>query len=66
VADDFVDTTFPSNHDQNRITSMLGEPAQVRVAANLLLTLLGAPYLHPGKETGCWAGSRTRTSASRS
>ncbi len=42
-----------SNHDQNRIGSLLkGHPDRLKVAANLLLTLPGNPYLYYGEEIG--------------
>jgi alpha-amylase len=52
VAGDFVDATFLSNHDQNRIMSVLDSPARARVAAGLLFTLPGAPYVYYGEEIG--------------
>jgi len=52
VTDDFVDATFLTNHDQTRIMSQLQDQAKARVAASLLLTLPGAPYLYYGEEIG--------------
>ncbi len=53
VTDDFVDATFLKNHDQNRILSeMGGDQAKARVAASILLTLPGSPYLYYGEEIG--------------
>jgi alpha-amylase len=52
VTDEFLDATFLSNHDQNRILSVLGDPARARVAAGLLFTLPGAPYVYNGEEIG--------------
>ncbi len=50
---DFVNATLLSNHDQNRIGSALkGDPAMLKEAANLLLTLPGLPFLYYGEELG--------------
>ncbi len=49
----FIDAIMLSNHDQNRISSLLkGDPDRLKVAANLLLTLPGTPYLYYGEEIG--------------
>lgn len=49
----FIDALVLSNHDQNRIGSLLkGNPNHLNVAANLLLTLPGLPYLYYGEEIG--------------
>ena len=49
----FIDAIMLSNHDQNRIGSLLkGNPDRLKVAANLLLTLPGNPYLYYGEEIG--------------
>jgi glycosidase len=52
AAPDFVDATFLTNHDQNRVLSQLGDKDKARVAAALLLTLPGSPYLYYGEEIG--------------
>jgi alpha-amylase len=53
VNPDFINATFLTNHDQNRIGSELkGDVAKLKVAANLLLTLPGEPYLYYGEELG--------------
>lgn len=45
--------TFLSNHDQTRIATRLkGEPGKLRVAAQLLLTLPGVPFIYYGEEIG--------------
>ncbi|GAB3951698.1 alpha-amylase family glycosyl hydrolase [Spirosoma harenae] len=49
----FIDALILSNHDQNRIGSLLkGNPNHLKVAANLLLTLPGLPYVYYGEEIG--------------
>ena len=53
VNDQFIDALILSNHDQNRIGSLLkGDVNKLKVAANLLLTLPGNPYLYYGEEIG--------------
>ena len=49
----FIDATFLSNHDQNRVMSVLGDDEdRARVAASLLLTLPGSPFIYYGEEIG--------------
>jgi len=44
---------FLTNHDQNRIMYQLGnDPAKMKIAAVLLLTNIGAPYIYYGEEIG--------------
>jgi glycosidase len=51
--EDFYDASFLSNHDQNRTASVLGEdPAKIKLAASLLFTLPGTPYVYYGEEIG--------------
>ncbi len=48
-----VDAPFLSNHDQNRVMSQLsGNPQHMRMAAALLLTLPGQPFVYYGEELG--------------
>lgn len=48
-----ADAPFLSNHDQNRVMSQLdGNAAHMRVAAAMLLTLPGHPFVYYGEELG--------------
>lgn len=50
---DYVDATFLTNHDQNRIMSAVNNDVnKAKMAAALLLTLPGSPYLYYGEEIG--------------
>lgn len=50
---EYVDATFLTNHDQNRVLSSLGNDMEkAKLAASLLLTLPGSPYLYYGEEIG--------------
>ena len=45
--------TFLTNHDQNRVLSQLGgDPQKAMLAASLLLTAPGVPFLYYGEEIG--------------
>jgi len=49
----FDDAPFLSNHDQERVMSQLGgNPDHMRVAAAMLLTLPGHPFVYYGEELG--------------
>ena len=53
VTPNFIDATFLTNHDQNRIMSELGDQAEkAKLAATILMTLPGAPYIYYGEELG--------------
>jgi len=52
ITDNYVDATFLSNHDQDRVMSVLGDDYKARIAANILFTLPGAPYIYYGEEIG--------------
>jgi glycosidase len=53
VNNDYVDATFLTNHDQNRIMSQLDDdPQKMRIAAGILFTLPGTPYVYYGEEIG--------------
>ena len=50
---EYVDATFLTNHDQNRVLSTLGNDKQkAKLAASILLTLPGSPYIYYGEEIG--------------
>ncbi|MBL6449097.1 alpha-amylase [Fulvivirga sp. 29W222] len=50
---EFAIATFLSNHDQNRVMSVLNNDMEkAKAAASILLTLPGAPYLYYGEEIG--------------
>ncbi|WP_199614471.1 alpha-amylase family glycosyl hydrolase [Paenibacillus alkalitolerans] len=49
----FTDSIFLANHDQNRVISVLGGNLDhARMAASVLLTLPGNPFLYYGEEIG--------------
>lgn len=48
-----ADATFLTNHDQDRIASVYGpNPDKLKLAAAVLLTLPGTPYIYYGEEIG--------------
>ncbi len=49
----FINATFLSNHDQDRIMSQLsGSDSKMRLAAHILFTLPGIPFIYYGEELG--------------
>jgi alpha-amylase len=49
----FVDAIMLTNHDQDRIASVTGNhKAKIKMAASMLLTLPGQPYIYYGEEIG--------------
>ncbi|RCX18149.1 glycosidase [Fontibacillus phaseoli] len=51
--DEFVDATFLTNHDINRVMTQLdGNVDHAKMAAGLLLTLPGNPFIYYGEEIG--------------
>lgn len=53
ITPDFIDATFIKNHDQTRILSELrGDQNKMKVAAGILFTLPGTPYIYYGEEIG--------------
>jgi glycosidase len=51
-SEDYQDAIFIKNHDQDRIMSLLSDPRQAKLAASILLTLPGVPFLYYGEEIG--------------
>jgi alpha-amylase len=52
------DAPFLTNHDQVRLATRLGpDPAKLRLAASILLTLQGTPILYYGEEIGLQNGA---------
>lgn len=50
---EYVDASFLTNHDQNRVMSSVnGNSDKEKMAVALLLTLPGSPYLYYGEEIG--------------
>ncbi len=50
---DYRDAIFLSNHDQNRVLSNFnGNQNKAKLAATILLTLPGTPYIYYGEEIG--------------
>jgi glycosidase len=53
ITTEYLDATFIKNHDQTRlVTALEGDQSKARMAASLLLTLPGTPYLYYGEEIG--------------
>jgi len=51
--DHYVDAIFLTNHDQNRIMSEVsGDKEKAKLAASILFTLPGIPYVYYGEELG--------------
>ncbi|WP_062109314.1 alpha-amylase family glycosyl hydrolase [Bacillus niameyensis] len=49
----YIDSTFITNHDMPRVmTEVKGNEDQAKMAASLLLTLPGNPFIYYGEETG--------------
>ena len=48
----YYDAIFLKNHDQDRIASILPDPRQARLAATILFTLPGIPFVYYGEEIG--------------
>lgn len=52
---DYIEATKLSNHDEDRTGSDLGQSVEkMKVAAAVLLTAQGAPYIYQGEELGYW------------
>lgn len=52
VYDNYLDATFLSNHDQNRVAETLPTLEEQKLAASILLTTPGTPYVYYGEEIG--------------
>nr|WP_268794540.1 alpha-amylase family glycosyl hydrolase [Paenibacillus sp. DMB20] len=53
----FTDAVFLTNHDQNRVMTQLGTNMdQAKMAAGILLTLPGNPFIYYGEEIGMQGG----------
>lgn len=53
VNPDFIDSTFITNHDMDRVMSEVkGDKDKAKLAASLLLTLPGNPFIYYGEEIG--------------
>lgn len=55
VNPDFVDSPFLTNHDLDRLASTEGfinQPQKLELAARILLTLPGSPFIYYGEELG--------------
>lgn len=53
ITNDYLDATFVKNHDQTRLlTELKGDQQKAKMAASLLLTMPGTPYLYYGEEIG--------------
>nr|WP_204703057.1 alpha-amylase family glycosyl hydrolase [Halanaerobacter jeridensis] len=52
-SNNYIDATFLRNHDQNRVASVLkGNKEQIKLAASVLFTLPGTPFVYYGEELG--------------
>lgn len=52
---DFIAATKLSNHDENRAASELdNDKAKLKLAAAVLMTASGSPYIYQGEELGYW------------
>ena len=50
---DYIDAPFLTNHDQVRVAnSLVGGTAKLKMAAGLLLTMNGSPFVYYGEEIG--------------
>lgn len=53
ITADYLDATFVKNHDQTRLlTELKGNVNKAKMAASMLLTMPGTPYLYYGEEIG--------------
>lgn len=53
LSEEYIDSTFITNHDMPRVmTEVSGNENQAKMAASLLLTLPGSPFIYYGEEIG--------------
>lgn len=52
VARNYIDAPFLTNHDQNRVANTLLDIGKQKLAASILLTLPGNPFIYYGEELG--------------
>lgn len=53
VNPEYIDAIFLSNHDQNRVMSVLNNNTdKAKLAASIMFTLPGTPYIYYGEEIG--------------
>ena len=52
----FIDAPFLTNHDQDRVMSVLNHEEKAKIAASLYLTLPGNPFIYYGEEIGMKRG----------
>lgn len=52
VYENYLDATFLSNHDQDRVATRLPSLEEQKLAASILLTTPGTPYVYYGEEIG--------------
>jgi glycosidase len=61
-----IDAPFLTNHDGTRLATQLGDnPGEMRVAASILLTLPGAPFVYYGEEVGLQNGPTSADESKR-
>lgn len=58
VQSTYIDPVFISNHDMDRVAKVLSDPNKTRLAAEILLSLPGNPFIYYGDELGM-KGTRT-------
>ena len=54
VRSDAIPTPKLSNHDEDRVASELYDRGKIRLAATVLLTSPGRPFVYQGEELGYW------------
>ncbi len=52
LTDSYVDAPFLTNHDMERVMSLVASENQAKVAASIYLTLPGNPFIYYGEEIG--------------